>query len=266
MRRRIGARSGRTPTLAGRILQWAERPGRLRLMTDGIRTHLNSLRLISLELNEATNAAQREVKEVEKALNEMNLGVEGDSAPFFREEFPERCRPGVEVWRSRQLRYGRFSGRFCIHVTEWIEEWDESKEDEDGLYDGGIVSVERFDWSSLCREEKLKSVGFLDNLTDALLTIALLDMEKAERRPELLEKGELIMGGDWIQANAARFALDLGCTALVVSSPDPECAVDDEPPTVDDPTSAGVKSRRAARPRSPKSTRRKDPKTPLHVV
>jgi hypothetical protein len=144
-------------------------------MNEQLRKRFESLRAIAPQLNEASNAAQASLREVEKALNDLNLGIDVEAGYFYREDAD-----GDGIVRERVLVYGRFSGRFCIHVVERVERWvEDGPVSDDGDYYPEILSEERYDWSSLNREDKLASVERLDAIVMAVESEAMRLLTRA---------------------------------------------------------------------------------------
>lgn len=123
-----------------------------------LRDVLTGLATIAPDLNAATDRAAATISEIEDYLNGLHLGVTGRSeeVPFA---FGVRIRPdGRNEQGWMMLVYDRFCGRFAIHGVNRFDVFDEDDIPAESS------RHEQVAWSSLCREDKLGSIGLLPSL------------------------------------------------------------------------------------------------------
>lgn len=161
------------------------------MMTGDLRERLAETRVTANRMNATVDDAQWIVREVEKALNDMHIGVRGwvatseafSSMPLDREVFEDgeedsRVELKVAVSWVKRLTYTQIKDEWRLVATEGKEyESDDTEEavrryeEEMGEYPR-IGSFNYVGWSSLSRREKLDSVECLPSLVASVNRIA----------------------------------------------------------------------------------------------
>jgi hypothetical protein len=146
-------------------------------MTEELRAKMEELRAIAPRLNKTSDSASTLIRTVETFLDDLGIGVSGTSR-CFDQELAQGWEDDVTRTMFSYLAYGRVRGDFRIHV---LRQTTHEEMNTFGFMGDVVDAEEEVHWSSLSREDKLKSFAQLPSLLDSILSNAKSQVEEADK-------------------------------------------------------------------------------------